>query len=244
LVIDLPYGIIGEDYDTKIKDEEIIRFLDLIKLTFEINETNFIIFSNHDQLDTVCNWFKQSNIKFSRNIWSKPYSQNPQFKNGTKYESFVIGIAGSIPNHFTINNQVYNFCSEKNFLKDDEKDVNNGQKPLGFLYFLIKNFSNRSDLILDCCSGTATTAVCCYLLNRDCISFENNQYQFKQAVNRVSKVLEEEDKSTITPKLEDTIPYCLVNSSDLQKLKNLKMQEKNNKRKTSSQENLKNKKKK
>lgn len=59
-------------------------------------------------------------------------------------------------------------------LQEGERDVrvHPTQKPLELFRWIIKNYSQENDLILDPFSGSCTTAVACKLLNRRCISIE------------------------------------------------------------------------
>lgn len=61
-------------------------------------------------------------------------------------------------------------------------------KPLDLIKNLIFNSSLEGDLVLDCFSGSGTTAVACKELKRRCIAIENNKNYYKSSVERLEAV--------------------------------------------------------
>lgn len=59
------------------------------------------------------------------------------------------------------------------------------QKPLKLFEWCIKNFSKENDLILDCFSGSGTTAVACHNLKRNFICIEKDYDYWKASVERL-----------------------------------------------------------
>lgn len=59
------------------------------------------------------------------------------------------------------------------------------QKPVALFEYLIKTYSNESDVVLDNCMGSGTTAVACLNTNRNFIGFESNKEYFDIAINRI-----------------------------------------------------------
>jgi len=62
------------------------------------------------------------------------------------------------------------------------------QKPLELFEYLIKTYSNESNLILDNCIGSGTTAVACKRLNRHFIGFEINKEYCEIANKRLANI--------------------------------------------------------
>ena len=64
------------------------------------------------------------------------------------------------------------------------------QKPIELLEYLIKTFSNEGDLILDCCSGSGSTAIASIDTNRHyiCIEKEENYYNLSLTRERQTKI--------------------------------------------------------
>lgn len=59
------------------------------------------------------------------------------------------------------------------------------QKPVELLEWLVKTYSNESDLILDNCMGNGTTGVACKNLNRNFIGIEKDKKYFDIAKERI-----------------------------------------------------------
>ena len=62
------------------------------------------------------------------------------------------------------------------------------QKPLELMTYLIKTFSNKGDLVLDCCMGSGTTGEACIITGRNFIGIELDNYYFNFAENRLSEL--------------------------------------------------------
>src|SRR5574344_671187 len=59
------------------------------------------------------------------------------------------------------------------------------QKPLKLFQFCLQKFSKEGDLILDCFSGSGTTAIACHNLNRNFICIEKDYDYWKASVERL-----------------------------------------------------------
>ena len=59
------------------------------------------------------------------------------------------------------------------------------EKPIKLINHLTNLFSNENDLILDCFSGSGTTAVACHNLNRRFICIEKDEDYYKASVERL-----------------------------------------------------------
>ncbi|HIS88917.1 TPA: site-specific DNA-methyltransferase [Candidatus Avigastranaerophilus faecigallinarum] len=62
------------------------------------------------------------------------------------------------------------------------------QKPLKLIEWCVQNYSNENELILDCFSGSATTAVACHNLNRNFICIEKDPEYYAKSVQRLNEV--------------------------------------------------------
>lgn len=58
-------------------------------------------------------------------------------------------------------------------------------KPLGIFETLVKNSSRENDLVLDCFSGSGTTAIACHRLNRRFICIEKDKEYWEASVKRL-----------------------------------------------------------
>ena len=59
------------------------------------------------------------------------------------------------------------------------------QKPINLISYLIQRSSRENDLILDCFSGSGTTAIACHNLNRRFICIEKDYDYWKASVERL-----------------------------------------------------------
>ena len=62
------------------------------------------------------------------------------------------------------------------------------QKPLSMFNYLIRVSSNENDLVLDCFSGSGTTAVACHELKRKFICIEKDKDYYDKSVERLWNV--------------------------------------------------------
>lgn len=60
------------------------------------------------------------------------------------------------------------------------------QKPVDLLEYLIKTYSNESDVVLDNCMGSGSTAIACINTNRDFIGIEKDEKFFNIAQERIN----------------------------------------------------------
>lgn len=66
-----------------------------------------------------------------------------------------------------------------------ENGLHPTQKPVALMEYLIKTYSNESELVLDNCMGSGTTGVACINTNRNFIGIEMNDKYFEIAKNRI-----------------------------------------------------------
>ena len=77
--------------------------------------------------------------------------------------------------------------------KKEIKRVHPTQKPIELMRWIIKNYSNKNDLVLDCFLGSGTTAVACAELGRRYIGVEINEAYCEIARKR-TKIVEQQCK--------------------------------------------------
>lgn len=78
-------------------------------------------------------------------------------------------------------------CIQQGFINEDKSQerIHPTQKPLKLFEMILNDFSNENDLILDCFSGSGTTAVACHNLNRRFICIEKDYDYWKASVERL-----------------------------------------------------------
>ena len=127
--------------------------------------------------------FKQ--LRFIEYVKTNPVPLNSKTNYLTNArEIAVVGVKQSCPTfNSSYDNGIYNFpiCHDKGRFHPT-------QKPLALIEELIKKHSNKGDTILDCFSGSATTAVACYNLDRNFIGCEIKKEYFEKSIKRLQEI--------------------------------------------------------
>ena len=70
-------------------------------------------------------------------------------------------------------------------MKDKDIRIHPTQKPLKLFEMILRDYSNENDLILDCFSGSGTTAIACHNLKRRFICIEKDKDYWQASVERL-----------------------------------------------------------
>lgn len=81
----------------------------------------------------------------------------------------------------------WNGCLQGN-MKEKEIRIHPTQKPVPLFQWCLQNYSKEGDLILDCFSGSGTTAVACHNLHRRFICIEKDKEYYEASVKRLNDV--------------------------------------------------------
>jgi site-specific DNA-methyltransferase (adenine-specific) len=150
------------------------------------NKINTYIWCSKDQIIDYLNFFVTDN-KCSYDIlcWHKT-NAIPTFNNKylTDKEYCLYFRKGGycMPQNY---NDAITIFQEPINITDKNKYNHPTIKPLKIFEKLIKNSSKENDLILDCFSGSGTTAVACHNLNRRFICIEKDEDYYKASVERL-----------------------------------------------------------
>jgi site-specific DNA-methyltransferase (adenine-specific) len=150
------------------------------------NKINTYIWCSKDQIIDYLNFFVTDN-KCSYDIlcWHKT-NAIPTFNNKylTDKEYCLYFRKGGycMPQNY---NDAITIFQEPINITDKNKYNHPTIKPLKIFEKLIKNSSKENDLILDCFSGSGTTAVACHNLKRRFICIEKDEDYYKASVERL-----------------------------------------------------------
>jgi DNA modification methylase len=72
-------------------------------------------------------------------------------------------------------------------MKEKEIRIHPTQKPVGLFMKILQDYSNENDLVLDCFSGSGTTAVACHNLHRRFICIEKDPEYWKASCERLEQ---------------------------------------------------------
>lgn len=161
--------VISECYRILKKGGTLICFYDLWKIT------------------TLKSYFEASKFKQIRLIeWIKtnpvPLNSKVNYLTNAR-EIAILGVKQGKPVfHSEYDNGIYTFpiCHDKGRFHPT-------QKPLLLIEDLIVKHSNPGDLVMDCFSGSGTTAVGCIHQGRNFIGCELSENYFNQSVRRINK---------------------------------------------------------
>lgn len=68
-----------------------------------------------------------------------------------------------------------------------EQRIHPTQKPVGLFMKILQDYSNENDLVLDCFSGSGTTAVACHNLHRRFICIERDKEYCEASIKRLEE---------------------------------------------------------
>ena len=80
-------------------------------------------------------------------------------------------------------------CIQQGFINEDKSQprIHPTQKPLKLFETILSDYSNENDLILDCFSGSGTTAVACHNLHRRFICIERDKEYYRASCERLEQ---------------------------------------------------------
>jgi site-specific DNA-methyltransferase (adenine-specific) len=127
-------------------------------------------------------------------FYKKQPTYNPQFTEGTPYKYKKNSI--SSPNYGeskgtgTIENEGRRYpVTVQSFKKD--RGLHPTQKPVAFLEYLVKTYTNEGDTVLDFTMGSGTTGIACVKTNRRFIGIELDENYFNIAKTRIDAAIVE-----------------------------------------------------
>ena len=148
-----------------------ICFYDLFKIT---TLSDYMTKAKFKQLRFI-EWIKTNPVPLNS---KKNYLTNAR-------EIALLGVKGGNP---TFNSE-YDNAIYKYPICHDAGRFHPTQKPLILIEDLIKKHSNEGDNVLDCFSGSGTTAVACLNTNRNFYGCELNKEYFEKSTKRINDIL-------------------------------------------------------
>lgn len=188
VLTDIPYGEVNRysnglrDLDKGCADTVSFDLSELLEHIIRINKGSVYIFCGTEQVSLIRKTLVNNQYSTRLLIWEKT---NPSPMNGdtiwlSGIECCVYGkLSGASFNEHCKNTVLkYPICNDK-------FKFHTTQKPLEMFSYLVRVSSNENDLILDCFSGSGTTAVACHNLNRRFICIEKDYDYWKASVERL-----------------------------------------------------------
>jgi len=211
ILCDLPYGITACKWDKKIPFEplweqykRIIKDNGVIVLTASQPFTSALVMSNIKMFKYEWVWDKVKGTGFqiakfrpmvrteSCLVFGKrKVKYNPQKikLDKPKVDSLASTKSGSSPiaylnkgKKLVIDRHPTNIIQ----FKRDTNRIHPTQKPVALFEYLIKTYTNESDIVLDNCMGSGTTGVACRNLNRKFIGIEISKDYVDMSIKRIT----------------------------------------------------------
>ena len=138
------------------------------------------------KLTTLKEYFDKAKFKQIRFIeWLKtnpvPINSKVNYLTNAR-EIAVLGVKGGKPTfHSEYDKGIYEYP-----ICHDNGRFHPTQKPLALFEDLILKHSNEGDLVVDCFTGSATTAVACKNLNRNFTGCELNEEYYRKSMERLN----------------------------------------------------------
>lgn len=208
VLIDPPYEVSRETNfksgEKKLTDVDRFRIsMDFGKWDFNFQGLNLVILEAYRilknggtlicfydiwKITTLKNYFDQAKFKQIRFIeWVKtnpvPINSKTNYLTNAR-EIALLGIKKGRPVfHSEYDNGIYKYpiCHDKGRFHPT-------QKPLSLIEELIIKHSNEYDVVLDCFSGSGTTAVACFNQNRNFIGCEISHEYYKKSIQRLKAI--------------------------------------------------------
>lgn len=188
VLTDIPYGEVNREsnglrnLDKGCADTVSFDLNDLLNQITRICKGSVYIWCGKEQISDITKILIQDKFSTRLVIWEKT---NPSPMNGdciwlSGIESCVYGKRGGATYNGFCQNTVIRCNTEKN-------TIHATQKPINLFSKLITTSSNENDLVLDCFSGSGTTAVACHKLGRRFICIEKNPYYHEKSVERLEQ---------------------------------------------------------
>lgn len=84
---------------------------------------------------------------------------------------------------------------------DKGKSLHPTQKPVELLEYLIKTYTNESEVILDNCMGSGSTGIACLKTNRNFIGIELDDTYFDTSINRINTYIKDNNLQDVKLKI-------------------------------------------
>lgn len=189
LLTDPPFGMDFQSNYRKVKHEKIEGDSDLSWFPEWIMEIKRIM-KEDAHLYIFCSWHKVE-------VFKTEIEKYFNVKNILIWEKNNTGM-GDLTGDYAPKYEMVIFCSNGNKKLKGNRDSNiikakktgnefhPTQKPVNLMEYFIEKSTNKNDLVMDCFSGSASTAIACYNTDRNFIGCELNQEFYKNSMVRLN----------------------------------------------------------
>lgn len=174
LIKDKHIDFIAHDFDFKNVFNEFIRIC---------KKVNLCIFCSNAQISRTMKFFEDKGYKVTLCVWDKPNPIplcNMKLVNNLEFIIWVKEDKTYFNNGLEVKDKLRSFKYPA-----PQERIHPTEKPIKLISHLVNLFSSENSLILDCFSGSGTTAVACHNLKRRFICIEKDKYYYEASVERL-----------------------------------------------------------
>lgn len=146
---------------------------------------NMYIFCNVKLLNKlICFYSQFENLSLDILVWHKPNAipiVKCHYKRDLEYCLFICENCASLKANAETGSKLH--TENCQFYKETKHPT---EKPLKWIERLLLNSTNKGDLVLDCFSGSGTTAVACKRHDRNFIGFEIDKEYYEMSLKRLN----------------------------------------------------------
>lgn len=222
VLCDLPYGITSNKWDSIIPLDILWKEYDrvckdsaAIVLTASQPFTSILVSSNYANFRHEWIWIKnrgsnfantvrepmkehESVVVFSKGKWTYNKQMQSRTGGGLQRSKYNVAYRSKTENYRDFETREENKLSDERVPSSWQKfNVEVGlhptQKPVALFEYLVKTYSNKGEMVLDNCAGSATTAIACINQSRKYICIEKDKKYFEIASERIKNHSAEND---------------------------------------------------
>ena len=174
LIKDKHIDFIAHDFDYINVFNELIRVC---------KKVNLCIFCSNAQISRTMKFFEDLGYKTTLCVWDKPNPIplcNMKLVNNLEFIIWVKEDKTYFNNDLEMKHKLRSFKYPA-----PQERIHPTEKPQSLLIHLLNLFSAENQLVLDCFSGSASTAIACNALNRNFICIEKDYDYWKASVERL-----------------------------------------------------------
>lgn len=164
-----------KDFDFESVSKELIRICKFV---------NIVMFCSKQQVSRTMMFFENLGYMVNLLVWDKtnpaPLGNN-KLVNNLEYIVVARESGAYFNNALPINKKRMSF-----YYATGVKNFHPCEKPINLICDLLNLFSKKDDIVLDCFSGSGTTAIACSRIKRNFICIEKNEEYYKISCERLA----------------------------------------------------------
>lgn len=147
-------------------------------------KVNIYLFCSNKQISKIMAWFENKGYLVTLLVWHKTNAVPLINKTYHSNAEFIVCVReqGATFNNLSVENSTKVFSLP---FPTDKGRFHPTQKLISLIKKLIMRKSNENDIVLDCFSGSGTTALACCELNRKFVCIEKDRNYFNNSVKRL-----------------------------------------------------------